>query len=365
MTQRIACTFFLALMLASCVARGPGIGEPIAWSELPGWNEGRPAEAWPQLRLTCARLAPRAAHWRRICDDATLFPDPSDDVARAFFETRFAPHMVRTDDGETGLVTGYYEPLLEGRREKNGRFRYPLYGAPDDLVTVELGALYPELAGRRLRGRLLGRRVVPYLNRAEIEAQPLTAPVLAWVDDPVALFFLHIQGSGRVRFPDGETLRVGYIDQNGHPYVAIGRTLVEGGVLAPEAVDMPAIRAWLAANPDQAADVLRSNPSYIFFAPRDADLPGPLGALEVPLLAERSAAVDPKHIPLGSPIWVDTTLPGDGAAYRRLLFALDTGGAIKGPVRADVFFGYGREAEDRAGRMKQPGRIYALLPATR
>lgn len=353
--------------LAGCVTHPPGIGEPIAWRELPGWNAERPAEAWPQLLLTCERMAAREDHWRRLCSDATLFRDPDDDIARAFFETRFAPHIVRTPDGDTGLVTGYYEPLLDGRREKSDRFRFPIYGAPNDLVTVDLGALYPELSGRRLRGRLVGKRVVPYLDRAEIEAQraPLPAPVLAWVDDPVALFFLHIQGSGRVRFADGTTLRVGYVDQNGHPYIAIGRTLVERGALAPEAVDMPAIRAWLAANPDQAASVLQTNPSYIFFASRDANLPGPLGALEVPLLAERAAAVDPKHIPLGSPVWIDTTLPLANAPYRRLLFALDTGGAIKGPVRADVFFGYGNEAEDRAGRMKQPGRVFALLPAAR
>lgn len=367
MTPRIAYTILLALTLAGCVTRAPGIGEPIAWFELPGWSEERPAAAWDQFLLTCERLASREAHWRRICDDAALFPSPTDEIARAFFETRFEPHVVHTADGEPGLVTGYYEPLLDGRQQKNGRFRYPIYGAPDDLVTVELGNVYPELSGRRLRGRLLGKRVVPYFNRAEIEArrQPLNAPVLAWVDDSVALFFLHIQGSGRVQLPDGTMLRVGYVDQNGYPYVAIGRTLVERGVLKAEEVDMPAIRAWLAANPDQAASVLQSNPSYIFFAPRDANLPGPLGALEVPLLPERAAAVDPKHIPLGSPVWVDTTLPTDNVPYRRLLFALDTGGAIKGPVRADIFFGHGRDAEAHAGRMKQPGRIYVLLPAPR
>lgn len=367
MIRRALPSLAAVLVLAGCITRAPGIGETIAWNELPGWNDERPAEAWPQLLLTCERMAPREVHWRRLCSDAALFPNPDDAIARAFFETRFAPHVLRTAEGETGLVTGYYEPLLEGRREKSVRFRYPIYGAPADLVTVELGALYPELNGRRLRGRLVGKRVLPYPNRAEIEAPSTTlpAPVLAWVDDPVALFFLHIQGSGRVRFPDGTTLRVGYVDQNGHPYVAIGRTLVERGALAPDAVDMPAIRAWLAANPDQAASVLQSNPSYIFFAPRDATLPGPLGALEVPLLAERAAAVDPKHVPLGSPLWVDTKLPQDVATYRRLLFALDTGGAIKGPVRVDIFFGYGKEAEDRAGRMKQPGRVYALLPAPR
>jgi len=365
--RRIAWTALCLLALAGCVARGPGIGDPIAWAELPGWGDERPAEAWAQLVLTCERMAPRDPRWRSICDDTALFPDPSDEIARAFFETRFTPRAVRTGNGDTGLITGYYEPLLDGRAQPDARFRYPVYGAPDDLVTVELGTLYPELNGRRVRGRLVGRRVVPYPDRAAIEAQPPlpAAPVLAWVDDPVALFFLHIQGSGRIRLADGTTLRVGYVDQNGHPYVAIGRTLIERGALTPEAVDMPAIRAWLAANPGEAADVLSSNPSYIFFAPRDAGLPGPLGALQVALLAGRSAAVDPKHIPLGVPLWVDTTLPLDNAPYRRLLFALDTGGAITGPVRADVFFGYGAEAEALAGRMKQPGRVFALLPAAR
>ena len=355
------------LALAGCVGVTPGVNQSIPWSELPGWRDERPAAAWPQLMLQCAQLGARAPQWRSLCDDAALFPAPSDEVARAFFETRFQPHVVRqADGGETGLITGYYEPLLEGRRQRDARFRHPIYGPPTDLVSIELGSLYPELAGRRLRGRLDGRRVLPYWSRAEIDrAAALKASVLAWVDDPVALFFLQIQGSGRVRLADGETLYLGYADQNGHPYVAIGRTLIDRSLLAPGEVNLPAIRAWLAANPGQAMAILHTNPSYVFFRVNDAGLPGPLGAANVPLLAERAAAVDPSYIALGTPVWLDTTSPIDGAPYRRLLFALDTGGAIKGPVRADVFMGYGERAERWAGHMKQSGRLYVLLPAPR
>lgn len=305
----------------------------------------------------------RDVRWRALCADVALFPEPDDQIARAFFETRFVPHALRAD----GFITGYYEPLLHGSRTRTERYRYPIYRPPDDLLTVDLGALYPELAGRRARARVAGKQVVPYFSRAEIESgkNALAGQELLWVDDAVALFLLHIQGSGRVRLPDGATLHVGYADQNGHPYVPIGRILVERGILKLEEVDLPAIRAWLKANPDSALSLLQSNPSYIFFVLRDAALPGPLGSLEVPLFPERAVAVDPKYISLGLPVWLDTTLPGATEPYRRLVFAQDTGGAIKGPARADLFFGHGADAEERAGRMKQPGRLYLLLPRQR
>jgi membrane-bound lytic murein transglycosylase A len=373
----IRATLILALMgwfAAGCAgvfSPPAGIGRPIAWSQLPGWSsaEARPAEAWPALKLNCRAMAGRDARWREICAEVALLPaEPDDELARAFFETRFVPHEVRNEAGGLdGLITGYYEPLLLGNLTKTDRFRYPVYGLPPDLLVVDLGELYPELAGKRVRGRLEGRRVVPYFSRAEIEQGRLatSAPVLAWVDDPVALFFLHIQGSGRIRLLDGRILRVGYADQNGHPYVSIGRRLIEMGALAPEKVDLDAIRAWLAAHPEQAEAVLHSNPSYVFFTLRPDDLPGPLGSLGVPLLPQRAIAVDPAYVPLGSPVWLDTRLPGEERPYQRLVFAQDTGGAIKGAVRADLFFGFGPEAERLAGRMKQSGRLYVLLPAAR
>lgn len=343
----------------------PGIGRPITWSELPGWPEARLAEAWPALMRNCEKMPARDVRWRSICEEARALGEPDEGAARAFFESRFVAHKVYNEHGgREGLVTGYYEPLLHGRLAPTERFRYPVYGRPDDLLVVDLGELYPELRGRRVRGRLEGRRVVPYFSRAEIKGmRPFPAPVIAWVDDPLALFFLHIQGSGRIRLEDGRTLYLGYADQNGHPYVAIGRRLIERGAIAPEAVNLESIRAWLAAHPEEAEGVLNSNPSYVFFEPRPEDLPGPLGSLGVPLLAERAIAVDPAFIPLGAPVWLDTRLPESDTPYRRLVFAQDTGGAIKGAVRADLFFGFGAEAERLAGRMKQPGRLYVLLPA--
>ena len=358
---------------ASCLSapsRAPGIGQPVPWTQLPGWQDDRLAQAWPALLENCQKMPAREPRWQQLCADASLFPDPDDGTARAFFETRFVAYEVVGRRGQSdGLITGYYEPLLHGSLVRTKRFRYPLYKRPDDLVTVDLGELYPELQGKRLRGRLAGRRVVPYYSRADIShgKQPPDDDVLAWVDDPVGLFFLEIQGSGRVQLPDGRILHLGYADQNGHPYVAIGRTLVQSGAPKLEDATMPAIRAWLAAHPDQAETVLNSNPSYVFFTLRDPALPGPIGALNVPLLPQRSAAVDPAYIPLGSPTWLDTTLPGDDGPrlYRRLVFAQDTGGAIKGPARADLFLGYGAGAERLAGEMRSRGRLYVLLPAPR
>ena len=344
-----------------------GVGEPVAWNALPGWAEDRHAEAWPSLQRTCTRVTALGQVWKQLCAEASLFTDVDDETARAFFETRFEPRLMQNGEDAEGLVTGYYEPLLQGSRARTARFRFPIYQRPDDLLIVDLGGLYPELAGRTLRGRVQGQRVVPYFSRAEITngKKLLAGKELVWVDDPVGLFFLQVQGSGRIRLPNGEMLRVGYADQNGHPYQSIGARLIAKGALKREDVTMDSIKDWLRANPDQAESLLNSNPSYIFFALRDPSLPGPIGSLNVPLTAERSAAVDRSFIPLGTPLWLDTTSPVDGEPYRRLLVAQDTGGAIKGPVRVDVFFGFGPQAEQLAGNMKQPGRVYALLPRER
>ncbi len=337
---------------------------------MPGWRDDSLAQSWPALLNSCQKMPARDARWNELCADAALFPAPDDDTARAFFETRFVAHEVSGNNGAAeGLITGYYEPLLHGSLVKTERFRYPIYGRPDDLVVVDLGGLYPELLGKRYRGRLNSNRVVPYYSRAEMSngKRPPDDAVLAWVDDPVALFFLEIQGSGRIRLPDGKMLHVGYADQNGHPYVAIGRTLVESGAMKLEEATMPGIRAWLNANLDKAQAVLNSNPSYVFFTVREPDSSGPVGALNVPLLPERSIAVDPNFIPLGSPVWFDTSVPGNGEThpYRRLVFAQDTGGAIRGPVRADLFLGFGENAERVAGAMRSRGKLYVLLPRLR
>jgi membrane-bound lytic murein transglycosylase A len=270
---------------------------------------------------------------------------------------------VNGDGSRDGLITGYYEPLLNGSLTRTDRFRYPLYRRPDNLLTVDLTSLYPELKGRPVRGRLDGKRVIPYLDRAQIarERSPLAGNELLWVDDPVEAYLLQVQGSGRVRLPDGSQVAVGYADQNGHPYRSLGAQLIQRGELRREEVTLPRIREWIAAHPEETEALLNSNPSFVFFRLREAGAEGPVGSLGVPLVAERSIAVDPAYITLGLPVWLNTTLP-DGSRYQRLVVAQDTGGAIKGAVRADVFFGQGDAAGRVAGEMKQTGQLYVLRP---
>ena len=366
--RRVTIVSVLIAALSGCVSVRPGPGGALSWSSLPGWNEAGLASAWPALLNTCTKLGAANSSWQPLCSDANSQPPPDDAGARVFFERWFEPHRQRAGVfSGSGLITGYYEPLLQGSWVRSERYRFPIYRAPDDLLSIELGSIYPELKGKRVRGRLDGRRVVPYFSRAEIDHArvPLAGNELLWVDDPVALFFLHVQGSGRVRLDSGETLAVGYAQQNGYPYTSIGRTLIERAGFDPEQIDLPTIRAWLAQHPNEAQSLMNSNASYVFFTLRDASLPGPIGSLGVPLLARRAIAVDPAYIPLGTPVWLDTDLPGDGAPYRQLVFAQDTGGAIKGPLRADLFFGNDSAAEDYAGRMKQRGQLYLLLPAPR
>jgi peptidoglycan lytic transglycosylase A len=290
---------------------------------------------------------------------------PDRETARRFFEQFYVPyHVSNTDGTDEGLITGYYEPLLRGSRKPSRRYRYPVYGVPDDLLVIDLAEVYPQLKGMRLRGRIEGRRVVPYYDRAQIEngAPGIRGKEIAWVDDPMALFFLQVQGSGRIRLENGAMLRVGYADQNGYPYRSIGRWLVERGELSLEQASMQGIQEWARQHPEQLRDLLNYNASYVFFRELPADLPGPVGALGVALTAGRSVAVDARYVPLGVPVYVATTRPNSNQPLNRLMLAQDTGGAIRGAVRADFFWGYGEEAAREAGRMKQPLHMWVLLP---
>jgi membrane-bound lytic murein transglycosylase A len=336
----------------------------VSFRDLPNWQQDDVSQAWPALLNSC-RVLRNQALWEPVCRAAVQLGTPDANAARAFFERHFTPHQVlQNDGGAEGLVTGYYEPLLRGSRTPSEKYRYPLYAPPDDLLVVDLSALYPELRNLRLRGRLDGRRVVPYYDRAAIETghAPVKGRELLWVDDPVELFFLQIQGSGRVRLETGETVRIGYADQNGHPYRSIGKWLVENGELPLERASMQGIKEWAQRNPQRLTELLNVNPSYVFFRELPNDLPGPLGALGVPLTAERSIAVDPTAIPLGAPVWLATTRPNSPVPLERLVLAQDTGGAIRGNVRADFFWGFGDEAGQIAGAMKQRGRMWVLLP---
>ncbi len=334
------------------------------WEDVKGWGADNLAEAHGALLESCGALAKQPA-WREACEAARALP-AENAALRAFFETRFRPwRVVNSDESTEGLVTGYYEPLLRGSRERSKSFSHAIYGVPDDLLVVDLGELYPELKNFRLRGRLDGRRVVPYWPRAELtpQAPALAGKALLWVADPVELFFLQVQGSGRVELPDGRRVRVGYADQNGHPYQSIGRWLVEQGELKLEDASMQGIQAWARANPKRLNELLNVNPSFVFFRELPDNGGGPPGALGVPLTPGRSIAVDPRTVPLGAPVFLATTQPASGQPMQRLVLAQDTGGAIKGAVRADFFWGFGAEAGAQAGRMRQKGEMWVLLPS--
>lgn len=338
------------------------------WADLPGWGDDDVGAAWPAFLLSCRGVGSKGngVAWKRVCDQARAADGKPGFEARRFFERHLKPYAIANGDGAVdGLVTGYYEPLLRGSRVKAKGFEQPLRGVPNDLLTIDLSAVFPELKDKRVRGRLEGNKVVPYWSRAEISAKgdKLPGKTLLYVDDAVELFFLQVQGSGRIKLADGSLVRVNYADQNGYPYQSIGRVLVERGELKLEEASMQGIQAWARNNPARLDALLNANPSYVFFREMPNSEGGPVGALGVPLTPERSIAVDPRSVPLGAPVFLATTRPNTSQPLNRLVMAQDTGGAIKGAVRADYFWGFGKEAGEQAGRMKQAGRLWVLLPA--
>jgi membrane-bound lytic murein transglycosylase A len=381
---------FAALLLAALAACAPRavvpppspppapklVLAPASFAELPGWAQDRHAEFLPAFARSCARLARlpddrdlglagSARDWRGVCAAASRIAAGDHAAVRGLLETAFRAYTIAdAASGSEGLFTGYFEPDLRGSLMRGGRYTIPLHARPADLVTVDLGEFRPELRGQRVAGSVQNGALRPYAARDRIHAGALDGrtDVLVWVDDPVDAFFLEIQGSGRVTLPDGRVLRLGFAAQNGHPYVAIGRTLIERGALTRENVSMQSIRAWLAANPRDARAVMESNPSYVFFRVLDGD--GPLGSEGVALTPGRSLAVDRTFLPMGVPLWLDAEDPLDSTArVRRVMMAQDTGGAIRGVVRGDVFWGAGADAAERAGRMRARGRYWLLLPA--
>lgn len=340
------------------------------WSDLPGWAEDDLAAMLALFRAECATLAKRPL-WLSTCESAQKLGagGAANGAARAWFEANFRPWaLTNPDGGREGLVTGYYEPVVRGSRTSQPPYRVPVFGPPDDLIDVELGDLYPELKHMRLRGRLIetdrGRKLVPYFSRAEwaAEEQRRADHALLWVADPIDFFFLQIQGSGQVELANGGKVRIGYADQNGHPYRSIGSWLIERGEIKPHEASMQGIKAWAERNPRRLQELLNANPSLVFFRELPANGDGPPGALGIPLTSQRSIAVDPRHVPLGSPVWLATTQPNSEQALTRLMLAQDTGGAIRGPVRADFYWGSGPTAGAQAGKMKQTGRMWVLLP---
>lgn len=334
------------------------------WSALTGWTDDDILPAWSAFLQSCIVLIKQPL-WQQTCSAAASARQPDNATIRHFFEKNFVPHQVlNADESDEGLVTGYYEPLLYGSRQPSERYRYPLHAAPDGLLVVDLGEVHPELKSLMPRGRLEGRKIVPYYTRAEIKNNPelLRGHEFLWVKDEVELFFLQIQGSGRIVLEDGEILKIGYAEHNGHPYSSIGKLLVERGELPLEKASMQGIKQWGKENPDRLDDLLHQNPRYIFFRELSNDLSGPLGSLGVPLTAGRSIAIDPRVIPQGAPVFLATTWPNTDKKLQRLMIAQDTGSAIKGNVRVDFFWGFGDEAANQAGKMKQKGRMWVLMP---
>lgn len=368
----------LTIALAACAPKLPAPDKieltAASFSDLPGWTADSHAEMLPALGRSCGLPGggvPKSpvgvkntkAEWRAMCRALPRVKGGDHPAARAFIERWFVPYRVAGASGEDGLFTGYYEPQLRGALAPDARHRVPVYLRPPELVSVDLGEFRADLKGERIAGKVIRGRLKPFANRAAIENGALAGRglELLWVDNPVDVFFLHIQGSGRIVLPDRRVIRVGYAGTNGHPYSAIGRELIARGAIPRDRVSMQTIRAWLAANPAEAGAMMQQNRSFIFFRKIDGD--GPIGSQGVALTPGRSLAVDRHFIPLGLPLWLDTTDPLNPATpLRRLMIAQDTGGAIRGPVRGDVFWGHGPRAAARAGRMNARGRYFLLLP---
>lgn len=335
-----------------------------AWEALPGWGGDDYARAFAAFLGSCNALQRRPI-WRDACTAARSLESPDSATLQAWFEAQLRPwQLINPDGGSEGLVTGYYEPILKGSREHKKPYLQPVSGVPGDLIDVELGDLYPELKHMRLRGRIEGRKLVPYFSRAEWDKQEdkRVDETLLWVDDAIDLFFMQIQGSGQIQLDDGNRVRVSYADQNGHPYRSIGRWLIDKGELKADQASMQGIKTWAKAHPARLQEMLNNNPSVVFFRELPLTQEGPPGALGVPLTAERSIAVDARFTPLGAPVWLSTSYPNSERTLNRLVMAQDTGGAIRGPVRADFFWGSGSVAGTQAGKMRQKGQMWVLMP---
>lgn len=366
-------------LLAGCVRPPDRLTlAPTTFAALPGWEADDPGAALAAFNRSCALIlsakqppgtplgpggvAGTIGDWQPPCAAAASLADADAAAQRQFFETWFTPYEAGNNGRTDGLFTGYYEPELRGARQPGGAYATPLLRRPPDLVTVDLGLFRPAWRGERIAGRVVDGRLKPIESRSDIERGALDGQHLAflWVDDPVDAFFLQIQGSGRIRLADDSLVQIGYDGQNGQPYVPIGRLLVERGALDRDSVSMQAIRAWIKDHPEAGTALMDENPSYVFFRELQGD--GPVGAQGVVLTAGRSLAVDRDFVPLGVPVWLDAG--DDTGRLQRLMVAQDTGGAIRGPVRGDVFWGFGAEAEARAGTMKARGDYYLLLPQT-
>jgi membrane-bound lytic murein transglycosylase A len=327
------------------------------------------ADAWPAWINSCSVLIKQKNKninkWKKVCDEAFKMENPSNSAIYKYLKNNFNLFKSWNDQGsDKGLITGYYQPILKGSRLPSKKYSTPIYQTPKDLITVDLSDIYPEMKYKRLRGKIEGNKLKPYFSREQISSKDnlLRGSELFWVDDPVEAFFLEIQGSGIIELEDGIQIPIGYADQNGHPYRSMGRALIQAGELSKHKVTMQSIKAWGKKNKKKLKNFLNKNPSYVFFRELEKGLAGPIGAQGIPILAQRSIAIDRRYIPMGAPTIIATTYPNSNESMNRLVIAQDTGGAIKGEVRVDYFWGSGPEAGRSAGAMKQEGNVWVVLP---
>jgi membrane-bound lytic murein transglycosylase A len=325
------------------------------WKDINGFEDDDLKKAFKVFKKDCKK-AKRFKNLKEICKITEFQKNTKD-----FFKINFTPYkLIGENNEEQGLITGYYEPILKGSLTQSEKFKYPVYKTPNDLLRIDLSSAYPELKDYRLRGRIIGNMVIPYDRREDIDKYPPEdLEAICYVDNKVDLFFMQIQGSGKVQLEDGTILNIGYAEQNGHPYYAIGRKLIEDGHIEKEDVSLQSIKKWLEENPEKTDEILNLNQSYVFFRNSENSATGSLGT---ELTANRNLAVDRNFIPLGFPVFIDTTNPITKEPIQQLMVAADTGGAIKGEIRADYFFGNGKVAKELAGKMKQKGSLFILVP---
>lgn len=324
----------------------PGVfAEELKLNKMPGWQQDNLSNAWSSWQQSCIAFEKRnLQNWNNLCIKSSTVDPENTRAVRMFFEENFKFTPISNTDGSAvGTITGYYEPVLAGSLSANADYRYPIYSKPDSAS-------------------------VQTLSRKEIAENPqaLEPHVIAWTDNPYDLFFLHIQGSGLIRFDDGSQKSLAYAGNNDHDYTSIGKVLLNSGAMRKDEISMQTLKKWLIDHPQQAVDVMHKNQRFIYFKLSESSVneSGPRGSLNVPLTPMRSIAIDPQQITPGSPIWLDTTLPSEDPpeGFQKLVFAQDTGAAIKGRIRADVFFGQGERAEFLAGNMNQSGKMYLLSP---
>jgi len=362
--RSISYIFLAGLLFTACVHKPTvklksmslGAYQESEFSAIAAWQKEDFEEAFRVFKKTCKRTK-NMNLYKDVCQKATSLIHVTPVSTKAFFERNFTPFI---SISKKSLATGYFEPFLEGSTVQSPAYPYPVYGVPSDLLRIELASSYKKRLHHPLRGRLIDNKVHPYYTREQINEDGLMDETpICYVNDRVDLFFLQVQGSGCIRLENEEMIYVGYADQNGYPYVSIGKEMIKEGLLSKEEVSLESIRSYLYANADERDRILNLNPSYIFFETRSHSASGALGIV---LEAGRSVAVDKKNIPLGMPMFISTTDPLNGEKYEKMVFAHDTGGAINGDARIDIFFGAGRKAKQRAGQMKNEVKLWMLVP---